>query len=63
VHDWQLSRNAQQISLSIDGKQVWSAPSVEEFDQVKLGETKVDAQHGGSMRVEAVSYTATLDRS
>jgi hypothetical protein len=63
VHEWQLSRNGRQISLSLDGKQVWSARSWEEFDQVKLGETKVDAQHGGSMRVEAVSYAATLDRS
>src|SRR5436190_2341591 len=62
IHQWELSRNSRQISLSLDGKQVWSAPSVEAFDQVKLGETKVDPQHGGTMRVEAVSYIATLDR-
>ena len=61
-HDWLLTRDSQQISLSLDGKQVWSARSAEELNQVKLGETKKDPQHGGSMRVESVSYTATLDR-
>jgi hypothetical protein len=63
MHDWVLSRNAQQISLTVDGKPVWQAPSAEEFGQVKLGETKVDSAHGGTMRVEAVSYSASLDRS
>jgi hypothetical protein len=41
---------------------VWSAPQREELNQVKLGETKNDADHGGVMRVTAVSYTSRLDR-
>jgi len=61
-HDWLLSRDNKQISLSIDGRQVWSAPSVEELNLVKLGETKVDPEHGGSMRVESVSYASSLIR-
>lgn len=62
MHEWVLLRNARQISLSIDGKQVWAAPQRQLWNQVKLGETKADAQHGGRMRVEAVSYTSTLER-
>jgi hypothetical protein len=61
-HDWLLTRDNQQISLSIDGRQVWSARSAEEFNLVKLGETKVDPEHGGSMRVESVSYASALIR-
>jgi hypothetical protein len=62
-HDWLLVRDTRQLSLSIDGKVVWSAPQREELGQVKLGETHVDPLHGGSMRVESVSYVAALDRS
>jgi hypothetical protein len=61
-HDWLLVRDNRQISLSIDGRQVWSAQSAEEFNLVKLGETKVDDAHGGSMRVESVSYSTALIR-
>jgi hypothetical protein len=61
-HDWLLTRDNRQIALSIDGRQVWSAPSVEEFNLVKLGETKVDPEHGGSMRVESVAYSTALIR-
>ncbi len=61
-HEWLLTRDNKQISLSLDGRQVWSAPSVEELNLVKLGETKVDSAHGGNMRVESVSYSSSLIR-
>lgn len=60
AHEWRLARDARQISLSLDGKTVWSAPQQEEMAQAKLGETKVDAAHGGSMRVESVAYHSAL---
>jgi hypothetical protein len=62
VHEWQLVRDARQITLSIDGQQVWSAAAHEPFNQVKLGETKRDPEHGGSMRVESVGYASALER-
>lgn len=62
AHDWVIERDTQRISLSIDGKQVWSTMQHEALNQVKLGETKVDAEHGGSMSVQSVRYSSALDR-
>jgi hypothetical protein len=61
VHDWQIRRTSQQISVDIDDKQVWSAPQRGELNQAKLGETKTDAAHAGSMRVESASYKSVLE--
>jgi hypothetical protein len=61
-HDWVLTRDGREIALSLDGQRVWAAPPREELGQLKLGETKNDPQHGGSMRVEAASYASTLRR-
>jgi hypothetical protein len=62
VHEWRLSRASGQISLSVDGRPVWSAPQAGELDRVQFGETKADPQHGGTMRLEAVTYVARLER-
>lgn len=59
-HQWVLTRDGQQITLAVDGKQLWSAPQQGELHQLKLGETKVDPLHGGSMRIEAASYNSHL---
>lgn len=62
THAWQLTRDQRQVSLSIDGQQVWSTLQQGELNQIKLGETKNDPQHGGSMRLEHVRYTSALER-
>ncbi|CAA9279801.1 MAG: hypothetical protein AVDCRST_MAG77-4301 [uncultured Chloroflexi bacterium] len=62
AHDWRIVRDSRQIAVSIDGRQVWAAPQRGELNQVRLGETKNDREHGGSMRVESVSYRVTLER-
>ena len=61
-HEWQVTRDSRQIALSIDGRQVWSAPQRGGLSPIRLGETRADPQHGGSMRVEAVSYSSALER-
>ena len=61
-HDWLLVRDSRQTALSFDGRQVWSAPARGELNQMRLGETKRDAQHGGTMRVETASYAVALER-
>ena len=61
-HDWLLTRDSRQISLSFDGRQVWSAPPRGELNQVRLGETKRDSAHAGTMRLEAASYALALER-
>jgi hypothetical protein len=62
VHTWQLVRDSRELTLSIDGTRVWSAAQRDPLDQIRLGETRADPQHGGSMRVEALSYHTTLER-
>ena len=56
------ARDNRQIALSFDGRQVWSAPSRGELNQVRLGETKRDSAHAGTMRIEAASYALALER-
>ena len=62
VHDWLLVRDSRQITLSFDGRQVWTAPARGELNQMRLGETKRDPAHGGTMRIEAASYALALER-
>jgi hypothetical protein len=61
-HDWRVVRDSRQIAILLDGRQVWAAPQRGELNQVRLGETKNDSQHGGSMRLESVSYRVSLER-
>ncbi|HXI16087.1 MAG TPA: hypothetical protein VNM48_06935, partial [Chloroflexota bacterium] len=62
MHEWRLVRDARDVSLHLDGKTVWSAPQRGELNQLKLGETKTDREHGGTMRIELASYVTSLDR-
>ena len=61
-HDWGVVRNGREIELDIDGKQVWKAPDREPLNQVRLGESKSDSAHAGTMRLERATYAATLNR-
>ncbi len=60
AHDWQVTRDTREIVLAIDGQVIWRAPQREELTQVRLGEPKTDPQHGGRLRLETASYTASL---
>ncbi|MDQ3703498.1 MAG: hypothetical protein M3442_21645 [Chloroflexota bacterium] len=61
-HEWQIIRDTRQIRLLVDGKEVWAAGQREALGQIKLGETKVDADHGGTMRVQRAVYQSFLER-
>ena len=61
-HEWLLVRDSRQAALTFDGRQIWTAPSRGELNQMRLGETKRDAAHGGTMRIEAASYQLALER-
>jgi hypothetical protein len=61
-HDWRLTRGRGEVSLELDGRQVWKAPAREAFNQLRLGDSKSDPAHGGSMRLERASYASTLVR-
>lgn len=62
LHDWVLMRDSRQIALAFDGREVWAAPSRGELSQMRLGETKRDSLHGGTMRIEAAYYAVALER-
>lgn len=62
VHEWVVARNGREIALEIDGKPAWKAPDREPVNQVRLGESKSDSAHAGTMRLERASYAATLNR-
>jgi hypothetical protein len=61
-HDWEILRDPARIRLLIDGKEIWSATQREALGMIKLGETRVDPEHGGSMRLERASYESFLER-
>jgi hypothetical protein len=63
MHDWELSRDLRELALFVDGQKVWASSPRGALNQLKLGETKADAQHGGRMEVESASYQSTLARS
>lgn len=62
IHDWILTRSSRQIALTFDGQEVWTAPQRGELNQMRLGETKRDPLHAGTMRIESASYEMTLER-
>jgi hypothetical protein len=61
-HEWRLTRDEREIVLSIDGNRTWAAPQRGPLRQVKLGETKVDPLHSGTMRIERVGYASYVGR-
>lgn len=63
VHDWVVTRDGREITLEIDGQIAWKSPDREPLNQVRLGESKSDSAHAGTMRLERASYAATLNRS
>jgi hypothetical protein len=61
-HDWRVTRQNGEIKLDIDGKQLWTAPAREPLDQVRLGDPRTDREHGGTLRLQSVSYAVSLSR-
>jgi hypothetical protein len=62
AHDWRVTRARGEVSLDLDGRQVWKAPEREALNQVRLGDSKTDSAHGGVMRLERASYASSLIR-
>jgi hypothetical protein len=61
-HDWKITRDGREIVLLVDGTRIWAAPQRSPLRQLKLGETKIDPQHGGTIRIEDVRYASFLER-
>ncbi len=62
AHDWEIVRDPKEIRLRVDGNEIWKAQQQGPLEQLKLGETKRDAAHGGTLRIERASYRRDLWR-
>jgi hypothetical protein len=54
--DWALERGGGRVSLRLAGQEVWGAPQVDDFRFVRLGETRSDEQHGGTLWLSALRF-------
>jgi hypothetical protein len=61
-HDWKITRDSREIVLLVDGTRIWAAPQRGPLRELKLGETKIDPQHGGTIRIERAGYASFLER-
>lgn len=61
-HEWRITRDSREIVLTLDGTRTWAAPQRGPLRQLKLGETKIDPNHGGTIRVETATYASYLER-
>jgi hypothetical protein len=53
---WTLRRAAGRISLELDGQGIWQGSSGEPFEYIRLGETRTDSMHGGTMHLSGARY-------
>ena len=58
--DWNLVNHAGRLSLRAGDRELWSAPHSGPFKSVRLGETRSDQEHGGTMRLSQVRLTRSL---
>jgi hypothetical protein len=61
-HDWEITRDPKEIRIRVDGQELWKAAQQGPLEQLKLGESKRDAAHGGVLRVERASYRRDIWR-
>jgi hypothetical protein len=61
-HAWRLVADATTLRLDVDGRQVWSAPEREPLDQLRLGDSRTEPDHGGTVALARASYTRRLAR-
>ena len=62
MHDWEIIRNTREIRFRVDGNEIWKSRSQGPLGQLKVGESKRDAAHGGTVKVERASYRTVLTR-
>jgi hypothetical protein len=56
VHFWRLRLDDSGLQLRLDGSVVWQLPGRRQLAHVAFGETRSDAQHGGTMLLRNVVY-------
>jgi|GEM_PF-6415993 len=56
-YSWQLSRAPGRATLMRDGVELWSGPDPGQLGTIRLGETRTDIEHGGTLRIRAFAYS------
>jgi hypothetical protein len=59
-HEWTFARGPAGTTLRRDDRVVWSTPVPAPTRFVRLGETRSDDQHGGTLRLRDIRYRRTL---
>lgn len=62
-HRWQIAADGATVDLSVDGIMLWSAPQREPLDELRLGETRAEPDHGGVIALYEASYTRRVTRA
>jgi hypothetical protein len=60
--EWTLRRAGGRVTLSLGGETLWQGPAGGPFGYVRLGETRSDPLHGGTLRLYGSRYRYFLDR-
>ena len=60
-HQWSLRRTAGHLLLRMDQQGVWTMADPGPFQFVRLGETRTDREHGGTLRLRYLQFTRFLE--
>jgi len=62
LHEWRIVQGRTGRSLVVDGKVVWSRPDTVPLGLIRLGETFTDAEHGGRLTLDSLTYERWWER-
>jgi hypothetical protein len=54
--DWIMRRGEGRVRLLADGREVWTGPDAGALTPARLGETRTDRDHGGTLRVTGLRF-------
>lgn len=61
IRTWSLRRHAGRVVLDHGGAEVWAAPDPGPFRYLRLGETRSDPEHGGTLRLAELQFVRSLN--
>jgi hypothetical protein len=61
--DWVLRRGEGRMRLLADGREIWTGPDSGGLTPARLGETRTDRDHGGTLRLTALRFDRRLARA
>lgn len=59
IHDWTIIADGSVLSILLDNAPIWSHIQIDPFDKYIIGETSLDSEHGGIIRIKEISIIRT----